>query len=171
MHEGRRGATPPAMKSVGLLGCLVFVGCAAAAPKPAVLATNSALVPVPAAEPANKVEAPKPVEAAPAPVESDEVLPKIEFTPEGQLRVNTKAKLQAALKAIKNQTSASAVQGILVRSLGKPTWILLPFAVDFRWLANRNDTPWYPTARLFRQPAFGDWGSAIEKMRQALVSL
>ena len=111
------------MKSVGLLGCLVFVGCAAAAPKPAVLATNSALVPVPAAEPATKAEAPKPVEAAPAPVESDEVLPKIEFTPEGQLRVNTKAKLQAALKAIKNQTSASAVQGILTRSLGKPTWI------------------------------------------------
>jgi Flp pilus assembly protein TadD len=59
----------------------------------------------------------------------------------------------------------------LAGALGKPTWILLPFAVDFRWLANRSDTPWYPTARLFRQPAFGDWGSAIEKMRQALVSL
>lgn len=59
----------------------------------------------------------------------------------------------------------------LAGALGKPTWILLPFAVDFRWLANRNDTPWYPTAQLFRQPRFGDWESAIDQLRQKLVSL
>jgi tetratricopeptide (TPR) repeat protein len=56
-------------------------------------------------------------------------------------------------------------------ALGKPTWILLPFAVDFRWLSNRSDTPWYPTAQLFRQPRFGDWEGAVEQLRQRLSSL
>jgi hypothetical protein len=49
----------------------------------------------------------------------------------------------------------------LAGALGKPVWILLPFSVDFRWLANRSDSPWYPTAHLFRQPDFGDWDSVI----------
>jgi len=46
---------------------------------------------------------------------------------------------------------------------------LLPFGADFRWLRERDDSPWYPTARLFRQPAFGDWESVIETLRRELA--
>ncbi len=59
----------------------------------------------------------------------------------------------------------------LAGALGKPVWILLPFSVDFRWLAQRSDTPWYPTARLFRQPQPGDWESAIEQVRRSLQAM
>ncbi len=52
--------------------------------------------------------------------------------------------------------------------LGKPVGILLPHAADFRWMRERNDTPWYPTAKLLRQPAFGDWDSAIGRLADEL---
>jgi hypothetical protein len=42
--------------------------------------------------------------------------------------------------------------------------VLLPLGADFRWLRERADSPWYPTARLLRQPQFGDWGSVIESL-------
>jgi hypothetical protein len=45
----------------------------------------------------------------------------------------------------------------LAGALGKPTWLLLPFSPDWRWLLRREDTPWYPTMRLFRQRKLGDW--------------
>jgi tetratricopeptide (TPR) repeat protein len=56
----------------------------------------------------------------------------------------------------------------LVGALGKPVWILVPFGSDWRWLLGRSDSPWYPTARLFRQPAPGDWEGAIAQVRAAL---
>jgi hypothetical protein len=52
--------------------------------------------------------------------------------------------------------------------MGKSLLLLLPFGADFRWLRERDDSPWYPTARLFRQPAFGDWTSVIETLRREL---
>ncbi|NJK60618.1 MAG: tetratricopeptide repeat protein [Oscillatoriales cyanobacterium SM2_1_8] len=53
-------------------------------------------------------------------------------------------------------------------ALGKPVWILLPFAADWRWGCDRLDTPWYPTARLFRQPARGDWAGVVAQVASAL---
>jgi ADP-heptose:LPS heptosyltransferase len=53
-------------------------------------------------------------------------------------------------------------------ALAKPTWVLLPFAADWRWLTDREDSPWYPTARLFRQPQARDWGLVIERVRDEL---
>ncbi|MFZ2727599.1 MAG: tetratricopeptide repeat protein [Methylococcaceae bacterium] len=56
----------------------------------------------------------------------------------------------------------------LAGSLAKPVWILLPFAPDWRWLLNRDDSPWYPSARLFRQSTSGDWSEVIDKLKIAL---
>lgn len=57
----------------------------------------------------------------------------------------------------------------LAGALGKPVWILLPFAPDWRWLLDRDDSPWYPTARLFRQPRIGDWDSVIDRVARELA--
>ncbi len=59
----------------------------------------------------------------------------------------------------------------LAGALGKPTWILLPFYADWRWLTGREDSPWYPTARLFRQKKRGDWAEVIERVGTELKSL
>jgi hypothetical protein len=53
-------------------------------------------------------------------------------------------------------------------ALGRKTWILLPFASDWRWLLDREDTPWYPSARLFRQPMRGDWEAVIARVASEL---
>jgi hypothetical protein len=52
--------------------------------------------------------------------------------------------------------------------MGKPVWILSRFDACWRWLLEREDSPWYPTARIFRQPAPGDWESVIGRVAQEL---
>ncbi len=59
----------------------------------------------------------------------------------------------------------------LAAALGKPTWILLTFIPDWRWLLGRDDSPWYHSARLFRQDDAGAWESVIARVRDALVDL
>jgi tetratricopeptide (TPR) repeat protein len=59
----------------------------------------------------------------------------------------------------------------LAGALGKPVWILNRFDTCWRWLLERSDTPWYPHARLFRQPALGDWDSVMRATREALNAL
>jgi hypothetical protein len=59
----------------------------------------------------------------------------------------------------------------LAGALGKQVWILLPFNSDWRWMINRTDSPWYPTARLFRQPKRGDWQTVLERVRSELIGL
>jgi tetratricopeptide (TPR) repeat protein len=56
----------------------------------------------------------------------------------------------------------------LAGGMGKPVWILLPFAPDWRWLTDREDSPWYPTARLFRQKTIGDWAEVMRRVTRAL---
>jgi len=59
----------------------------------------------------------------------------------------------------------------LAGSLGKPTWILLPYTPDYRWLLDRDDSPWYPTVRLFRQDRDCDYISVLDRVRTALTDL
>nr|WP_249780516.1 glycosyltransferase family 9 protein [Bradyrhizobium sp. dw_411] len=56
----------------------------------------------------------------------------------------------------------------LAGALGRPTWILLPYLPDWRWLLGRDDSPWYPTVRLFRQDATRDYGSVVARVRSEL---
>lgn len=56
----------------------------------------------------------------------------------------------------------------LAGALGKPTWLLLPSAPDWRWMRERNDSPWYPSMRLFRQRVQGGWAECIAEVISAL---
>lgn len=58
--------------------------------------------------------------------------------------------------------------GHLAGALGKPAWILIPKAADWRWLLDREDSPWYPSVRLFRQQKPGAWDAPVDKLRGAL---
>ena len=59
----------------------------------------------------------------------------------------------------------------LAAALGCPTWVLLPWTPDYRWLLNRDDSPWYPTARLFRQNETRDYRSVLDRVRSELLEL
>ena len=56
----------------------------------------------------------------------------------------------------------------LAGALGKPVWILNRFDTDWRWLLDREDSPWYPTARLFRQDETREWDTVIARVQAAL---
>jgi ADP-heptose:LPS heptosyltransferase len=59
----------------------------------------------------------------------------------------------------------------LAGAMGKAVALLVAFSPDFRWLLNRTDSPWYPSMRLFRQTAIGDWDEPIERVRQELIEV
>ncbi|MBL6945892.1 MAG: tetratricopeptide repeat protein [Rhodospirillales bacterium] len=58
----------------------------------------------------------------------------------------------------------------LAGALGKPVWTLLPFVADWRWMADREDSPWYPSMRLFRQQSPGDWAGVVERVKKELTA-
>ena len=74
----------------------------------------------------------------------------------------------AAIAALDLVISVDTSVAHLTGALGKPVWVLLPYCPDWRWLLDRSDNPWYPTAELIRQPSIGDWNSVIEEVRRKL---
>jgi tetratricopeptide (TPR) repeat protein len=72
---------------------------------------------------------------------------------------DTAAVLAACDLLITVDTSVAHLAG----AIGRPVWLLLPFAADWRWTADQDRSPWYPSARLFRQPQLGDWDSVIAR--------
>jgi hypothetical protein len=59
----------------------------------------------------------------------------------------------------------------LAGALGKPVWVMLPYSTDYRWGISGDKTPWYPTARLFRQSDPGDWEGVVQKIASELVEM
>jgi Tfp pilus assembly protein PilF len=64
--------------------------------------------------------------------------------------------------------SVDTAMAHLAGAMGKPVWVLLLYVSDWRWLLDRDDSLWYPTMRLFRQPAIGDWTTAISAIAEKL---
>jgi ADP-heptose:LPS heptosyltransferase len=59
----------------------------------------------------------------------------------------------------------------LAGALGRPTWILLPYTPPYRWLLDRDDSPWYPSARLFRQTETREYESVLDRVQSELAEL
>jgi tetratricopeptide (TPR) repeat protein len=85
--------------------------------------------------------------------------------PEMRDFADTAALISALDLVISVDTSVAHLAG----ALGKPVWILLPAMPDWRWLLDRADSPWYPTARLYRQPAPGDWAAVLRQVKGDLA--
>jgi ADP-heptose:LPS heptosyltransferase len=105
-------------------------------------------------------------EVKPSEMNALQASPVLQVAEELQDFSETAALVSLLDRVITVDTSVAHLAG----ALGKPVWILLPYAPDFRWLVDRNDSPWYPTAQLFRQPAFGDWSSVIADLKNALLA-
>jgi ADP-heptose:LPS heptosyltransferase len=74
--------------------------------------------------------------------------------------VNTAAAVKNLDLVITVDTSVAHLAG----GLGAPVWVVLPFSAEWRWLQNREDSPWYPKMRLFRQTQRGEWGDVFRRM-------
>jgi len=77
---------------------------------------------------------------------------------------DTAALIQEMDLVITVDTSVAHLAG----ALGKPVWVLLAYATDYRWMLDRTDSPWYPTATLFRQSTIGNWSDVISQVAQRL---
>jgi hypothetical protein len=90
-----------------------------------------------------------------------------DLTPSIHDMADTAALIERLDLVITVDTSVAHLAG----ALGKPVWVMVPFVPDWRWMVGREDSPWYPSMRLFRQPRIGDWGAVIGAVRAALVDL
>jgi tetratricopeptide (TPR) repeat protein len=81
------------------------------------------------------------------------------------------AESAAAIAALDLVITVDTAVAHLAGALGKPTWVLLPWVTDWRWMMEREDNPWYPAMRLFRQKRGQDWADVIERMVGELAAV
>jgi ADP-heptose:LPS heptosyltransferase len=91
----------------------------------------------------------------------------LDAAPQLESFADTAALIQHLDLVISVDTSVARLAG----ALGLPVWILLPYVPDFRWLLDRDDSPWYPTARLFRQTATRNYAGVLDRVRADLEDL
>jgi len=89
-----------------------------------------------------------------------------EFDAAADAFVDTAAVMSSLDAIITSDTSIAHLAG----ALGCPTWVALKYVPDWRWLLDRDDSPWYPTMRLFRQETAGDWKGVFARMAEALLA-
>jgi hypothetical protein len=83
--------------------------------------------------------------------------------------INCLADSAALIACMDVVVSVDTLVSHLAAALGRPTWVMLnQYGVDWRWLLNRADSPWYPTVRLFRQPTIGNWGPVVTQISKHL---
>ncbi|MTV37238.1 tetratricopeptide repeat protein [Duganella radicis] len=105
--------------------------------------------------------------------EEEALLPPagMELQPVGALLADF-AETAAVIANLDLVISVDTAVAHLAGALGKPCWLLLPdYRCDWRWMTDRDDTPWYPTMRLFRQPRDGGWAPVIAQVAAALLGL
>jgi ADP-heptose:LPS heptosyltransferase len=75
----------------------------------------------------------------------------------------------AVVTALDLVLSVDTAMAHLAGTLGRPVWVLLPYVPDWRWLRDREDSPWYPSMRLFRQRQAGDWNHVLGQVADAYL--
>lgn len=91
----------------------------------------------------------------------------IDLSPQLSDFANSAAAVDALDLVISVDTSVAHLAG----AIGVPVWTLIPFSLDWRWMLGREDSPWYPTMRLFRQSRPGDWTTVLERVGTAIATL
>jgi ADP-heptose:LPS heptosyltransferase len=92
------------------------------------------------------------------------ILPGEDFDNGPDAFIDTAAIMQILDLIVTCDTSIAHLAG----ALGRPVWVLLKDVPDWRWLLERQDSPWYPTMRLFRQKRHGGWGEVFDRVSEAL---
>jgi hypothetical protein len=103
----------------------------------------------------------------------DEVSAKVSVTELGAHRDEAAGAFMDTAAILKNLDLVVSSDTSLVHlagGLGVPIWVALPRAADWRWLLERNDSPWYPTMRLFRQRQSGDWSEVFQSITSELCN-
>ncbi|MGA3372672.1 MAG: tetratricopeptide repeat protein [Terracidiphilus sp.] len=98
-------------------------------------------------------------------------LPGDVFVRDGSSRDRDLAETAALVATLDLVVTTDTCIAHLAGAMGKPVWILLPHLSDWRWMQETETTPWYPTARLFRQRAPGDWAGVLERVIAELSAL
>lgn len=83
----------------------------------------------------------------------------------------TPFELAQRMKTLDLVITADTMAAHLAGAMAKPVWTLVPFQCDWRWMTEREDSPWYPTMRLFRQPSVGDWATVVERTASELEKM
>lgn len=100
--------------------------------------------------------------------ETVDILPANAMIHEDDGRHNNIKALAARISQLDLVITVDTLAAHLAGALGVPAWLLLPHQADWRWLDQRDDSPWYPSLRLFRQPDAGDWKGVIHSAKVAL---